>query len=118
MMKHEKSEGNHPGQKVTGFVNKLKSKIASFEVYVPRGSSGHPEGPAIRSLRWPFLRQAGGKSHREHVRGDFSMTGRKESVFQMQGSQWTKIWSSSFRRRWPFPRPAGGKAHRKRTLGP
>ena len=22
------------------------------------------------------------------------MTGRKESVFQMQGSQWTKIWSS------------------------
>ena len=27
-----------------------------------------------------FLRQAGGKSHREHVRGDFSMTGRKERV--------------------------------------
>ena len=45
------TEGNHHVQQVTGFVNKLKRAIASFEVYVPRGSSSHPEGLAIRSLR-------------------------------------------------------------------
>ena len=60
MMKHWKTDENHAVQEVSGFVNKLKSNIARFEVYVPRGSSGHPEGPAIRSLRRPFLQQAGG----------------------------------------------------------
>ena len=49
MMKHMKTDGNHTVQKVSGFVKKLKSNIARFEVYVPRGSSGHPEGPATGS---------------------------------------------------------------------
>ena len=109
---------------------------------VPGRSSGHPEGLAIRSLRWPFLRHAGGKSHREHVRGDFSMTGRKESVFQMvsdaglavdqhlvlflpeemafsstgRGESPSQAHTRSMRQ--PFLRQAGGKAGMGAPFGP